>query len=322
MKTIQYFSIAILATFLFNSCQGDSNKIKVLEGKVKRETISIAPKVPGRIIEIRVNEGDNVKQGDTLAVIDIPEVEAKMQQAEGAVLSAKSQYEMAIAGARKEQIQQVKAMFDAAKEQYDFADKSLKRIRSMFQDSLIAPQKYDEALAKHNAARAQLNAATAKKNEVLGGVRGEKIKMAEGQMKRAQGALLEAQIAHNERFIIAPINMSVETIALHKGELSLPGYNVFIGYAPKTTYFRFTVRESLLNKFEKGKTYNIKLPFDKEKMIKSKLVAVKQLASYATKTSAYPNYELGESVYELKFVPLNKKETEKLFNNYTAIISL
>ena len=320
MKTIQYFSIAILVALLFNSCQSDE-KIKILEGKVKRENISIAPKVPGRIIEIRVKEGDNVKKGDTLAIIDIPEVEAKMQQAEGAVLSAKSQYEMALTGARKEQIEQVKAMYDAAKEQYDFADKSLKRIRSMFQDSLIAPQKYDEALAKHNAARAQLNAATAKKNEVLGGVRGEKIKMTEGQLKRAEGALKEAQIAHNERFIIAPINMSVETIALHEGELSLPGYNVFIGYAPKTTYFRFTVKESLLNKFEKGKIYNIELPFDKKSM-KSKLVAVKQLASYANKTSAYPNYELGESVYELKFIPANKNEAEKLFNNYTAIISL
>ncbi len=272
-------------------------------------------------MEIRVNESNKVKKGDTLAILDIPEVEAKIEQALGAVFSATAQYEMAINGATKEQIQQINARLKAAQEQFDFAKKTMARVKNMFEDSLISAQKYDETFAKYNAAKAQLDGVIAKKNEVLKGVRGEKIRMAEGQLKLAKGKLKEAQIAYAERFIIAPENMSIETITLHKGELALAGYNLFIGYINNSSYFRFTTKESEVNNFEKNKIYSIELPFEK-KNVNAKLVAIKQLAAYANKTSSYPDYELGESVYELKFIPEDEKEVENLFINYTAILNL
>jgi len=318
MKTIVKTIIITSILFSITSC-GKNNEVKVLQGKVKRESISIAPKVPGRIKEIRVKEADLVKKGDTLAIIDVPEVEAKILQAEGAVFSANSQYQMALNGATHEQVEQVNAMYSAANEQFEFAKKSLTRIKNMYNDSLISAQQYDEMLAKYNAAQAQLNAAIAKKNEVLGGVRGEKINMALGQLKQAEGALQEAKTAYNERFIIAPEDMSIETVALHVGELALAGYNLFIGYLPNASFFRFTVKESDLQYFKTNSEYTISLPFEK-KDIKGKLTSVKPLAAYANKTASYPDYELGESLYELKIVPNNSKETENLFNNYTTIL--
>ena len=56
----------------------------LIQGQVEVSEYRVSSKVPGRILEIRVKEGDFVKAGDTLAILDAPEVNAKKQQAQSA----------------------------------------------------------------------------------------------------------------------------------------------------------------------------------------------------------------------------------------------
>lgn len=312
-------SILIISGLILTSCSSKGKFENKLQGKIKRESIAIAPKVPGRIIKIKVKESDIVKAGDTLAEINIPEVEAKLLQAEGAYISAKAQYQMALNGATEYERMQINAKYAADNEQYILADKSFKRIKDMYKDSLIAAQKYDEVLAKFNLAKAQLDATNAQKKDIERGVRPEKVQMALGDMKRAEGAFKEAQAAYSEKFIIAPQDMTIETIALKEGELLLPGYNLFVGYEINGSYFRFTINEKEITKFNKGQIYSIEIP-DKNININAKLINIKQMASYAEKTSSYANYELGESVYELKLIAENPDEMKNLYANMTVLI--
>jgi len=323
MKTYKIIIVAIIIISL-NACNNRSGNKKYadkFEGKVKRETISIAPKVSGRIIELRVNEGDTVKAGDTLAVIDIPDIEAKLEQTKGAVISAKAQYEMSLNGATIFERQQIQEKYNAAKELYDLAEKSYKRVKNMADDSLIAQQKYDEVYEQYQSAAAQLKAVEAQRKDVENGVRKEKIEMAEGDMNRAEGAFDEASSAIKERYVIAPTGMVIETIALHKGELALAGYNFFIGYDIDDVFFRFTIGETELTKFSKGQTYKIILPYKKDQQVDARLVSIKDIGGYAKKTASYPDYQLGESTYELKFVPANKSDVVQLFTNMTVLIN-
>lgn len=308
-------SIAIAALAVLASCQGHGDNR--LDGKVKRETISLAPKYAGRIVKITVQEGDWVNPGDTLAVLDIPEVEAKKQQAEGALQAATWQYNMTQKGATKEQKEQVEAAFQAAKEQYLLAEKSMSRVRNLYNDSLVSPQAYDEVLTKFQLARAQYDAAQAKRQEVMGGVRHEQIQMALGQKQQAEGAVQEATVVMAERFVIAPKRMSIETVALHEGELALPGYNLIIGYDPTTTWFRFTVGESDIARFKKGDTYTVWTTFG-DRTVQAKLAAVNELARYGARTSSYPNHQPGETVYELKMVPLTASDAQDLLTNLSV----
>jgi HlyD family secretion protein len=288
-------------------------------GKFKKETLAIAPKIPGRIMKIFVHEGDVVKAGDTLAMIDLPEVEAKMIQAQGASLSAKAQYEMAKNGATRFDRQQMNAKLDAAKEQFNYAEKSFKRIKAMMADSLITPQKYDETFEKYSAAKAQLDAVTSMKNDIEYGVRPEKVQMALGDFKRAEGVLAETKVAYTEKYIIAPKGMSIESISLKAGELLLPGYNLITGYETDGSWFRVTVAEKQIMNYKIGQKYSVKIVAN-NKSVPCKLVSVKQLANYADKTSSYANYEMGESVYELKLVPVNPEEVKDLYANITVIL--
>ena len=312
----------ILPVLLFTAIVGCSPKAQFKNktlGKFKKETIAIAPKIPGRILKIYVHEGDVVKTGDTLAMIDLPEIEAKMIQAQGACMSAKAQYEMAKNGATRFDRQQMNAKLDAAKEQFNFAEKSLKRMKAMITDSLITPQKYDETFEKYSAARAQLDAVTSMKNDIEQGMRPEKVEMALGDYKRAEGALAETKVAYAEKYIVAPKGMTVESITLKPGELLLPGYNLFTGYETDGSWFRITVAEKQVMSFKIGQEYTVKIVAN-NKLAKCKLVSVKQLASYADKTSSYANYEMGESIYELKLVPIHPEDVKDLYANITVIL--
>jgi HlyD family secretion protein len=312
-------TILFLATIVL-SCNKPKNK-SILQGKVENEQIAIVSKIPGKIIEILVKEGDFVKKGDTLAILDIPEVDAKKSQAEGAVVSAKAQYSMALKGATDNQIKQLEAKKMGLKEQYEFAQKSINRLSNMLKDSLVSQQTFDETFAKYQGAQAQYNAVLAEIDEARKGARIEQQTMALGQQDRAYGALQEVESANKERYVIAPQDMSIETITLNLGELALPGYTLFNGYISNSTYFRFTVQESQLAGFKKGQEISVGIP-NSDKKIKGKITIIKQLGAYGNIATAYPDYELQESLFEVRITPIDISESKDLITKTTVTLSL
>lgn len=309
----------ILGIFLcFSACSPEKRK-KPIEGKAKKESISFSPKVTGRVLEIRVNEGDLVQKGDTLAILDVPEVSAKIAQAKGAIEAANAQMQMAKNGATKNQIRQLRAKQKGLQEQYDYAKKSLNRADNMFRDSLMSPQAHDEIFAKYQGAKAQLDAVNAELNDVLNGTRYEKIEMTQGQANQAKGALQEANIAYSERFVIATNAMELETITLHPGELATAGYPLFNGYIPSTTYFRFTIPESKIAAYPKGSEVTLEVVYNQQQ-IKGKIINIKQLTRYADITTAFPDYQMEEAVYEIKILPQKQQETQDILANAQVIL--
>lgn len=312
------FQIIVLISLLISACQ-QKELPKAYQGKAKRTALTVVSKYPGRIDSTYIEEGQFVKKGDTLLRLSVPEVEAKRRQAMGAVEAAKAQYQMALNGASNEQLAQISAKLEAVTEQYHFAEKSFKRIENMHKDSLVSDQKYDEVYMKYQGAKAQYNGVKAKYDEVKKGVRNEKIRMALGTYERAQGALQEANVAYRERFLIAPQNMSIETIALNNGELALPGYGLITGYQLNSISFRFTVPESEINLYKVGEKHTVTAPFSNQ-TFDAKIVSIKQLTQYANITSAFPDYELSESTYEVKFIPTSQEKANKLHANITVLL--
>lgn len=318
MKTLKILFISSLVLVNLTACN-TKNEITPNRGKVKFETVSISSKLGGRISKIFVEEGQQVKSGDTLAMIDIPEVGAKMMQADGAIMSAKGQLQMANNGATSEQMMQLDQSLNSAKAQLEFAQQSFKRINGMYQDSLVSQQQYDEVYMKLSMAKAQVDAMNAKKQELTNGTRFEQINQAKGQLNRALGAKEEVAIAANEKFLIAPSDMTIETISLKEGELLTPGYSLFNGYELNSVYFRFTIPESKIYDFKINQELMVENPYTK-KTYKAKITAIKQLAHYADITSTSPLYELDESIYELKVVPLEQNSHQSLYLNSTVLI--
>jgi len=318
MKSYRNLFIGCIAILTLSSC-GNGELITSYRGKVKFETISVSSKLAGRISKIYVEEGQTVKKGDTLALLDIPEVNAKIIQAEGAVTAAKGQLDMAFNGATVEQLNQINGQIDAGKAQLDFAQESYNRLQAMYKDSLVSLQQFDEVKMKRDMAKAQVSALEAKRKEVSKSARTEQIDQAKGRLNMAIGAKEEVLTAANEKYVIAPADMSIETISLKEGELLTPGYALFNGYKKDSVFFRFTVPESKVYDFEVGKPLTLINPFTKEE-INTKIVFIKQLAQYADITSTAPLYELSESIYELKTIPTSDISRQKFYINATILI--
>ncbi|PCI35439.1 MAG: biotin attachment protein [Flavobacteriaceae bacterium] len=316
-NTLKHIALSLTITSVLVSCTPE--EITALRGKVKYETLSVTTKISGRIAQLFVIEGQQVQQGDTLAIIDVPEVDAKLAQVAGAIEAAKAQLLMAHNGATNEQITQIEGKLDAAKAQLNYAKESFSRVQNMFQDSLVSSQKMDEVRMKLQMATAQVKAIKAKKQDVLNGTRTEIIAQANGMLARAKGVEQEVLVATGEQYIIAPADMSIETITLRKGELATPGYTLFNGYELSSVYFRFTVNEAKVYNYKVGQELTIENPYTKKKF-KCKIIAIKQLARYADITSTSPLYKLSEAVYELKIIPLEKVSTGDFYLNATALI--
>ena len=318
MKTYTLKTIAVASILSLVACKND-NPDQLTEGKTKKEIVSFAPKVTGRILKIYVEEGQTVKAGDTLAMLDVPEVSAKIAQAKGATAAATAQAQMAKNGATADQLRQLKAKQKGLAEQFEFAQKSYKRASNMFKDSLMSPQSYDEIFAKYQGAKAQLDAVNAELHDVEIGTRIEKIEMALGQENQARGALQEANVAYSERYIIATNDMEIETISLNVGELATAGYALFNGYIPNTTYFRFTIPESKISKYNKGMTVNMKSTYGNQEF-SGKIISIKQLTKYADITTAFPDYQPEDAVYEIKVIPTDRAKVNNILVNSSVTL--
>lgn len=110
----------------------------VMQGQVEVEEYRVSSKVPGRILELRVKEGDYVKAGDTLAILDAPEVRAKMTQAQSAEEAAAALEQKARNGARKEQVQGAFQLLQQAKAGLEIAEKSYQRIQRLFDEGVVS----------------------------------------------------------------------------------------------------------------------------------------------------------------------------------------
>jgi HlyD family secretion protein len=317
MNAHWWIGISILGTVICAGC-GQKEEKAVL-GKIKRETVAFSPKVTGRILRLYVQEGQLLQPGDTLAMLDVPEVSARIDQAVGAVRASSAQHLLARNGLTINQMKQLVAKKAAAEDQYQLAQKSYARANAMFADSLLSPQAHDEAYANLQGAMAQLDAASAALTDAEIGTRYETKLATAGQQQQASGVLEEIKVAYSERYIIATNYMTLETIALHVGELASAGYPVFNGYIPNSTWFRFTIPESRIAPFQKGQTLTVNIPYNKQHFT-GRILTIKQMPRYADITTAYPDYGMDDAIYELKIAPDDVKAAEELLYNATITL--
>lgn len=124
---------------------------EIIQGQAEADEYRVSGKVPARILELRVKEGDKVKAGDTLVILEAPDVMAKLSQAQAAEQAARAISEKAQRGTRREQLQAAFEMWQKAKAGVEIAEKSYNRVNRLFEQGVMSAQKRDEAKAQFDA---------------------------------------------------------------------------------------------------------------------------------------------------------------------------
>lgn len=277
----------------------------VIQGEIEVSEYRVSSKVPGRILELRVKEGDYVHAGDTLAILDAPEVEAKKTQAESAEDAAAAVKAMADNGARRQQIQGAFELWQQAKAGLEISKKTYDRVQRLFNEGVMSAQKRDEAFAAYKAYEAQERAAKSQYDMAKEGARKEERAAAAAQVNRAKGAVQEVSSYINETVQIAQVEGEVSDIYPKVGELVGTGSPIMSISIMSDVWGTFNVREDQLNGLKIGSEFTAFSPAFK-KDIKMKVYYIKDQGSYAVWKATKSNGQYDLKTFEVKARPVGK----------------
>ena len=279
----------------------------VKQGQVEVSEYRVSSKVPGRILELRVKEGDYVKVGDTLAILDAPEVRAKMEQARGAESAAAALELKARNGAREEQVRGAFSVLQQAKAGLEIAEKSYNRVQRLYDEGVMSAQKRDEAFANYKAMEAQCKAAQSQYDMAVNGARMEDKLAAAAQVGRAKGAVNEVNSYIHETVQIAQKEGEVSDIFPKVGELVGTGSPIMSIAVMDDLWGTFNVREDQLADMQVGSEFTAFVPaFNKE--VKMKVYYLKDQGSYAVWKATKANGQYDLRTFEVKARPVEKLE--------------
>lgn len=296
--SVAIIAIAILLFRAFNPSK------EYITGVVETTEIDVASKIPGRIDSVFVSEGDKVEKGQILATLESKEINAKVEQARGAMMAAQARMIMAKNGARPEEKEAVEKQYLAAKHQFELADKTFGRIQQVFKDSVISVQEKDQVEFQFKAAKEQLEAAYAKYKMVIKGARYEDIDAAEGIFHQAMNALNEALAYQAETKLISPIKGEVFKRVSDPGEIIGSGYPILTLIDPNDVWVVIQLREDKMTKFKKDMIINGIIPALGNSEYKFKITYIAAMADFATWKATNQKGDFDLKTFELHLRPI------------------
>lgn len=280
----------------------------VIQGEAEASEYRVSGKVPGRIEEMYVKEGQMVHKGDTVAFIDSPEVRAKLAQANAVKAAVSAQSRKAQNGARKEQIAGAYELYQTALVQEDVMRKSFDRIQKLYDQKVIAAQKYDEVKAKYDAAVAQTKAAKSQYDMAVNGARAEDKASAQALVDQANGALMEVESYLGELYLTSPSDGIISAVFPKVGELVGQGAPVASVTDLNDIWFTFNVREDYLHGMKQGDKITVIIPALDGKEVPATVNYVAVRESYATWKATKETGMYDAKTFEVRAVPDVKVE--------------
>lgn len=277
-------------------------KPEIVQGEIEVSEYRVSSKLPGRILELRVKEGDYVRVGDTLAILEAPEVNAQEKAAAAQQQAAAAMSDMADKGARKEQIQAAYQLWQQALAAADIAQKSYERVQNLFDQGVMSAQKRDEAFAGYKAREAQVKAAKSQYDMAKNGAREEEKRAAKKQAQAAEGAANVVRSLLRETVQISNVEGEVSSIYPKEGELVGTGSPIMSISIMKDLWGTFNIREDQLKGMKVGDTFKAYAPaFNKE--INMKVFYIKDQGSYAVWKATKTNGQYDLKTFEVKARP-------------------
>lgn len=235
-------------------------------GTVEARTVSLGSRTGGRVKTVLVREGDEVKAGQPILIIDEGDLAAQLAIAEAELEAAEAHHEKLANGARPEEIAQAQArVAEARLSGYSLSTQAARdaseaaRARTLAKAGALSAAEQERVLAQARAGSGSAGAAAARAKEaeaslrlLIGGTRPEDLRAAKAAVAgaRAKVALISGQIA--ELTLRAPSNVRIETIAVRPGDILAPNATAASVLESGQLYVRIYVPETLIGKIAVG----------------------------------------------------------------------
>lgn len=276
---------------------------EILQGQAEATSVRVSGKLPGRVVEFYVHEGDLVHKGDTLVHIHSSLAEAKLQQARAMETAAQAVDQKVDAGTRSQIIQSAYQVWQQAQAAVGISKKTYDRMQNLFAEGVVSEQKRDEAKAAYDAAVAGAAAAKSQYELAKQGPQSEDKTQAAAMVTVAKGGVAEVESVLEDQYLTAPCDGQVDVIFPNVGELVALGAPIMNVLRIDDKWVTFNVREDKLKDLTMGKEITVNIPaLDKD--AKVKIYYIRDLGSYATWHATKTTGDWDSKTFEIKARPL------------------
>lgn len=277
-----------------------------IEGQADATSVKISGKLPGRVAEIFVSEGDEVKAGDTLIHIHSSLAEAKLMQAEGMENAAKALNSKVDDGTRPQVVDGARSLVAQADAALSIAKKTYDRMEALANEGVVSKQKRDEAKAAYDAAVAGKAAAQSQLNLALAGAQKQDKQQSAAMVVVAKGGIKEVESVLEDQYLTAPCDGVIDQVYPQPSELVSLGAPLMSLLKTDDKWVTFNVREEELAKLKLGQEVEVMVPALDKKKIKAKIYYIRNLGTYATWRATKATGEWDSRTFEVKARPVEQ----------------
>ena len=295
---------------------------QIIQGQAEATQVRVSGKLPGRVVEFMVEEGQHVLAGDTLVHIHSSLVEAKLSQAEAMETVAKAQNKKVDSGTRVELLNSAYDMWQQAQAGLTIAKKTYERMQSLYKKGVVSEQKRDEAEAAYKAmvatesaaksqyemakagAQAEDKAAGSQYEMAKEGARKEDKAAAAAMVAAAQGSVAEVESILSDSYLTAPTDGEISDIFPNVGELVSLGAPIMNVLKLDDMWVSFNVREDLLENLTMGAEVQAIIPALENKEVTLKVFYIRDMGSYAVWRATKVTGQYDAKTFQVKARPV------------------
>jgi HlyD family secretion protein len=265
MKHLLY----LLFVLVLIGCSGNNDKEISASGTIETTEVTVSAKVGGQVLKLLVDEGSNVKAGDTLTLLDRSDWEIQLDQAEANVAAAEAQYKLTVQGAREEDITQAEATLKNAED-------DLNRTEGLFKDGSITQKQLDDARTRHILAKQNYD-------KLKRGSRPEEIDAARARRDQAVAQVKAINKKIDDSFVVAPIDGMITQKAIEEGEVVMPNASLFRISRLDKVHLIIYVSEEELARVKLGQEAKVYIDAGPKKPFNGKVIYISSIAEFTPK---------------------------------------
>ena len=289
----------VVGFFIFDAMKYQSTD----DAYVETTTVSVSPKVSGQIVKVLVEDNQEVKAGDVVAVIDKVDYQVKLEQATAA-------YQRALLNQ-----QNAHANLNAANSEIELAQKDVERYQNLYKAGAVSKQTLDKAITHLEAVSARQTTA---EQAIFSKDPSRAVKVADADLNVLKAQKRAAELALEYTDIIAPIDGTVSNKRVEVGMMVQPGSPLFV-IVPNDVWVVANFKETQLEHMKKGQPVDIKVDTYGNKVFKGQVDSIQR--SSGAKASLFPpENAVGSFVKIVQRIPVKIVFTEKIDPEEYSII--
>lgn len=309
LKHIMAIMLVYSIILLFAGC-GEAKNLE-LSGTVESTQIDAASEVPGKVIKLDKEEGEQVKQGDVIAELDAGLQELAVKQQEAVVKLKEAKLDELKAGTRPQQLEQAGAAVksaaaavknagtgvDTAQISYDYWLEKYNNVKELYDSNSTsendltdakykvdtAGQQLDVAEKQLESSKAQLESANAQLDLLKKGSTNQTIQAAEADLEQSSAALEQAKLTLEKYKVKAPVDGTLIMRNLEPGELVNSGTSAGTVSDLSNLWMYVYIQQKYLDKLSLNQELSLRVEALNGSLVKGKVVFISSTAEFTPK---------------------------------------